>query len=281
MDVEIAQRSLRWTAPTQSGIGDRLIDVILVLSLARLAKSHLYMVWPEPTQNEQINSKTPHRLVDVKVENISRYINLPSDLTIGDTTTPTTDRFEAGVGGDGNFHNFYVHYVPKEHSFYAFIQACKSTARDIQPCAEIEAWMHTLPNHYAAFHIRRGDKVRSGKSCFDFVSDQDVNRLDEITRAQIDICAAYGIQDYFICGDEDHLTQPFKDYVSKTKGCNVITVPCVEKHVQTFYDLFGISFSSVVYVSTRYSSFSRVAGMIGRTTCMSVYEPSHVWYTFG
>ena len=80
-----------WTNSTNSGLGDRLIDISLMSAYAKVLKSDLYFDWKIFTNggvhewnfNQSEKKKWEDiRFVDYLYENFSRYFSLPKNIHV-------------------------------------------------------------------------------------------------------------------------------------------------------------------------------------------------------
>src|SRR4051812_40838857 len=96
---------LLWRKPTESGLGDRLIDLFLLLGLARSQGRALLL--PHWGKYHEDPAHPAHRREDIKLENVLNYLQFPVDcLILQDGQVIAGDR----ARGIGTTHEF-PHYL--------------------------------------------------------------------------------------------------------------------------------------------------------------------------
>jgi hypothetical protein len=74
-------RSIYWTKPTESGLGDRLLDILFMATYAKLHKSNLLLTWTVYRGHEKQETRNldpSFRYVDSQLENVKKYIRFPN-----------------------------------------------------------------------------------------------------------------------------------------------------------------------------------------------------------
>jgi hypothetical protein len=259
---------IRWTKPTESGLADRLNDLLLVGTYARCLGAQLLMEWPAfPAKSIDV----AHRRQDILLDNIRAHINLPREFVFNPRLRADST-FDFYIGGCGDKNAFYVQHLKDTCSQEQFNVIFDSVARDFTFCPEITSFLDALPEKFVSFHIRRGDKVRppeTGMHDNTYVHTTEIEWLDSITYKAIDRYLRLGYTTFFVCGDEDEKTAPFVQYI-ESKGGAVIRLPDLPKWKTTYYDLAVMTRSDFNVTSQRYSSFSRFPSQIGKGTFVSV-----------
>lgn len=254
--------SIRWTQPTASGLGDRLMDLVHLLAYCRVRKQDLHTSWAQFLPKD---IDTAHRVIDIKLENVVAHITLPPDLVF--TDSKEGEWFNYAIGGDVSVHEFWAKHLKNTCSMESFAMSLAGVLGDITFCPDINDVLGTLPRNFAAVHIRRGDKVRDEEPDCAFIHRRELAELDRLTYKALDTLR---FDTFFLCGDEDHKTAPFRDHLL-SHGKRVLGLPDMEKWRQTYFDLAVMSRARAVVTSTRYSAFSRFAALLGGATWATAF----------
>ena len=75
-----ASNPLCWIASTQSGLGDRLINIAYMLTLSRKMGLALYLEWKG--YDPPVGKVPEYRSQDILIENLWKHMKFPNDLTI-------------------------------------------------------------------------------------------------------------------------------------------------------------------------------------------------------
>ena len=263
-----------WTHPTESGIGDRLCDLLLLYSYVSIFDAELHFQWPQfPMKDIDVK----HREEDIKLENVSKYIKMPEKIFANSPLNPSNDGnvcvFDRYIGGGFSVEKFYEEYVQQKLPFEQYKESVENVSKQFSFCdKKIIDYLSGIPKEFTAFHIRRGDKVREGtQNDGNFINTVELDHLDDITKKSIDFYSNPDANTFFICGDEDKKNQPFIDY-ARSKQNKVFTSPDVPKWMGTYFDLAVLSKAKKIIISHRGSSFSRFASFIGGSELKTVYE---------
>jgi hypothetical protein len=260
-------RTIRWTQPTESGLCDRLYDLHFLSAYARVLNHRLHTKW-EKFDLKPID--TPHRKLDILIENVRAHINFPEEIVIDDGTAPCDCNFTRNIGAAANYQDLWKMHAESICSWDVFNAALKETGKGFTFCPEINAVLAALPERFCAVHIRRGDKVRDTPHDGCMIETHELDRLDELTFRAIDY-AAEAFASFFVCGDEDEKLKPFVEHIRKIGG-EIISIPQREKWRMTYYDLAVMTKSSFNITSQRRSTFSSFPALIGKGHFRTVYD---------
>ena len=240
-----------WTKPTESGLADRLNDILFMATYARAYNGNVYINWPRfPAKDIDV----AHRRTDILIENVLKFINFPKEVHF-EHCPHVNKTFDHYIGGACSIEGFHHAYLKDICDYEKYFSIFKSVAADFTFCDLIKAHLANLPQKFVTFHIRRGDKVRLEKHDNTFINNHQLNFVDSATYKAIDLFVRLGYEDFFLCGDEDEKTRPFADYI-KSKDKKIITLPEMPKWQSTYFDLATMTRSDYNIVSQRYSSFS-------------------------
>jgi len=249
---------IRWTQPTQSGLGDRLTDIFMLAIYARVRQAEMHIDWP-PFPAKAIDVE--HRRTDILLENVLKFMAFPQEIVF-DRSAPVQETFDHYLGAGFQPEEFYAAYLKNFCSLDRFNEVKTTVAKDFIFCAPISAFMRTLPAKFVSVHIRRGDKVRPGANDGCFISEHELGLLNELTYRAIDHFAK-SFDAFFVCGDQAEKVQPFVEYVEKLPGKTLLKTPPMPKWEATYYDLATMTKSQWNLASQRFSSFSRFPALIG------------------
>lgn len=253
---------IRWNAPTESGLADRLTDIFYMATYGRVRNSTICFAWKDFKPNPSLDVK--HRSTDILLENVQKYISFPKEISCGKANCIKFDAtFDSYIGGSMKPEDFYLTYLASICSEEKFQTSLAEVAKDFVFSEDIRNHLNTLPENFMTFHIRRGDKVRKGSHDGCFITSDELNWLNDITYKSIDYYINQGFEDFFICGDEDHKMTPFINYIN-SKNKRTFTSPSnLQKWQKTYYDLGIMTKSKINVTSQRFSSFSRFPSLIG------------------
>ncbi len=270
-----------WQAPTASGLGDRLCDLLFVRAFAEMVGSELHTFWP----GFEIKAvDAPHRQTDILLKNVLRYIELPPAIVFDERKNilepPSLSKsdviFNKYVGGAFTTQTFFDRYVNPHlclRSFPEFEAAVSKVKTMFGFSMEITDYLKNLPKNFVALHIRRGDKICYIGSTADRYQchSSEVDYLNTLTYKTIDHFNSAGLKTIFICGDEDEKTKQFFDY-ALSLGFTIIQTPPMEKWIQTYYDLAIMSKADSIITAMKYSSFAVFPALIGHENFKTVYQ---------
>lgn len=259
-------KTIRWVRPTESGLCDRLYDLHFLSAYARVNNARVYTKW-EKFDIKDIDA--PHRRQDILIENVRAHIKFPDEIVI-DAHTPCDRTFEPGIGAAANYEDLWRLHAADICSWDVYKQALAETAKGFGFCPEIAAVLDTLPERFAALHIRRGDKVRNEEHDGCFIRFDELEYLNALTYRAIDHFLKE-FDAFFVCGDEDEKIRPFTMYIA-SRGGHIVRIPQLEKWKMTYFDLAVMTRSSFNITSQRRSTFSSFPALIGKGQYRTVYD---------
>lgn len=261
------KNAIYWTKPTQSGLGDRLVDISKLLAYARIIGKPLYTNWAN-FEIKKIDAQ--HRSTDILLGNVKNHINFPQGIYFESSKRECTSTFDQYLGGDPETSGFHSNHLSGKCTYEEYANMVKKVAQEFTFNSEITAFVDQLPPNTVAFHIRRTDKIRDTKECGTMVSTNELEELNRLTFQGIDLFISHGYINFFICGDENDKIIPFVDYIL-SKGKCVIGIPNMEKWQATYYDFATMSRCDYVITSNRFSTFSMFPSWIGNKEWHTVY----------
>lgn len=266
--------SLIWTNPSKSGLGDRFLDILIMLTYAKVQNRDLKMQYPEQpfTFTEFEKTRPIYRFEDYKLENIHKYMKLPQSLHIMKSSIQCESRditFSEYLGGRYSPFDIYNSYRPNI-SIYNFISTYLSLASEISFNFNYDLKKY---GPYITVHLRRTDKVwdHCGNDHHG-IKTNEVNDLNTRTCLVIDELISRGYKSIYFCGDDESV---INEYIAKYKDqLNIINEDIIiDDEVQkVYFDLYMLSNSKLIILSQRHSSFSLFASMIKQTPLIYLYH---------
>jgi|LakMenEpi03Aug12_release.lakeMendotaPanAssembly.Ray.scaffolds.fasta_scaffold173929_2 hypothetical protein len=261
----------------KSGIGDRLMDLILVYTYSKyLNCNNIYLSWTEDNYdiigNKSYHSsirqiKTPFRGIDYLLKNLFNYIVFPSDINI-------IEHSELIKMTKNKENIIFEEYMGIKYSVYTFIDSFKIQNKlDFEnnyfenfnkiifkniPQNIIDVFNDT---NVITIHLRRGDKVCDDRGECNGIKINEIEFLDNLTYKYINNCIDNGHKNICFVSDENTIKNK---YIEKYKHiCNVISFYGTEIS-QTYFDLYCLSKSKKILMSQRFSVFSIFSSMINK-----------------
>jgi len=270
--------NILWTSSPNSGLGDRLIDISIMSTYAKVLNANLYFDWKVFTNgglhewdfNENEKRKWEDiRFVDYLYENFSKYFILPKNVYVNQPIDNFII-FDQILGGVCSPHNFHQKYLYDKISIDNFITAFNETLREFKPTELLLSLVGDIkPN--IALHLRRQDKVRID-SCSVTLRPEQINDLNEKTNnilndLLIDNKSLYIASDDIIEKDK---------YLKKYGGYNVDNFNFKELYEKTYIDIYMMSRCETIILSQKHSSFSLFASLLGGSNLIYFYEDGNI-----
>lgn len=256
----------------KSGIGDRLIDIILVYTYCKyLNCNKLFLHWYEGDEligngndiySQARIKKTPNRKYDYLLKNFNKFVELPNDIifvTIYQLNKLADDKtnnifFDEYLGVRYTVYEFIKHYEIKDKKTFEnmyFENFKKITFKNIPD--EIINIFNV--DNIITIHLRRGDKVVNDNGITNNITYYDLENLDNKTEKYITNLIDKNIKVCIVSDEKDKRDE----YLNKFKNLLYFDGDNVS---QTYIDLFCLSKSSEILLSQKFSSFSILACLI-------------------
>lgn len=260
-----------WEDTTKSGIGDRLIDILLVLSYSRYHECNkLLMKWITIKQcgKSIYSSKRPKfREYDQKEEVLKKYIKLPDDIVINNNLSSkeytTKINFSNYLGGTYSKNTFIKKYKLDEKKY---TEIYNKVVQDFGFIKNDFFDIIDKKDKLLAVHLRRTDKVMNNNRSANLalgITDQKLIDLNESTKAVIDIHIKNGYSNIAFISDSE---EEKKHYISLYKDkCTIIEVQGdLDSGEQTYIDLYTLIKADTIVMSQKWSNFSIIASILGQ-----------------
>jgi hypothetical protein len=255
----------------KSGIGDRLMDLILVYTYSKyLNCNNLFLHWHE--ENELIGNadsiysrlrieKTPARKIDYLLKNLLHYLLLPDDIVF-------VNNKELNLLSKNEDAFVFNEYLGMQYPLDCFIN--KYEIKDIDKfeknyfnnfnkigfkniSSEIQDIFKS--NDIISIHLRRGDKVVNDGGTTNNIEFKELKNLDTETENYIMNLMDKNVK-ICIVSDEKIIRN---NYLKKFQNILFFDDDSVG---QTYIDLFCLANSSEILLSQNFSSFSLFASLI-------------------
>jgi hypothetical protein len=249
--------------PPDSGLGDRLLDILLIYAYS-LYKSctGLYLSW-------EYNNSFDHSRKCLKLENLLKYISFPTNIffvnkeTLTELSNDTTNIiFKDIVGADSvygfiNRHMDSISLTDKQ----AFIEIYFNVFKQIK-FINIPTEIRDIfdKQNIVTIHLRRTDKVNNSPAAHG-VSIDELKFLDSKTEEYIESRIK---QKKTICIVSDDMSIKHH-YINKYKSmATVIYFDTGDQVTQAYYDYYCLAYSDEILMSQKFSTFSITASLIGK-----------------
>ena len=275
-----------WTNSTNSGLGDRLIDISLMSAYAKVLKSDLYFDWKIFTNggvhewnfNQSEKKKWEDiRFVDYLYENFSRYFSLPKNIHVNKFVDNRLNIsrmdcifFNDSLGGVNSPHLFHQKYLLDKISIDDFLIIFNDTLREFQPTDLLLNIVGDLKPDIA-LHLRRQDKVRL-ESCSVTLRPDQIDDLNERTSNLVNELTS-GDKVLYIASDD---ISEKNNYLNRYNGYSVDNFKINELYEKTYVDIYMMSRCDVIILSQKHSSFSLFASLIGGCKLIYLYEDCQI-----
>jgi len=276
--------SIIWTNSTLSGLCDRLNDILILSTYAKIKNKLLKFNYrKQPFGNSiQENLRPLYRKQDYLLENIIKYIKLPDNIVIYKeneiiTLDKDTDEyFNNYLGGIYSPITFYSNFSSNLCSREKFIETFYNQTKQVLFNINIDL------SHYdklVSVHLRRTDKVSNYTNGHHGIKIEELNDLDSITNDIIQKFINKGYTNFYFCSDDKGILKNYIDkYNTKINVINnyfsdYISFNTLEDQIKSVYtDLYIMSNSKYIILSQKHSSFSLFASLINKSTLIYIYD---------
>jgi hypothetical protein len=272
--------SFIWTNSSQSGLCDRLIDLFIIASTAKLYNKELYLYWEEqPINDIQRNIWNKIRFDDYKIENVSQYFNFPNIIhfvskeVIIEMSHENNIIFNNYLGGVYSPITFYETFIDKIYTLDNYLDIFKNLVNQFKPTDKLLNLVKDIPENIISVHLRRTDKSSI------YVSSQDshgvpLNEIDILNNNTKDIINHIinsGYNNLYFSSDCP-LTK--LEYENNYKDYNILNFNINNNIEQTYIDIYIMSISKYIIMSQKHSSFSLFSSLINQSNLIYLYNDS-------
>lgn len=236
---------------TESGYGDRILDLFVLSIYAHSKQKNIIIHWKEFSGMSEYTDIPSWRFKDTKLENITSFFKFPDYVKIvsnipsidnpeyfneyiGGTTSPAA--FLDRIMNNSILNQQYNNIVKEVKTHFGF---------------KVSKYNHIQP--YVSIHLRRTDKLRG--VCDTQIMKNDLDFLNQETKYAIEKAIEKGFCNFFIASDDPSSKQEFIDFIT-SRNCNIIQPENNHNLIESYYDTWVISSSSLIIPSMKYSTFS-------------------------
>ena len=276
--------SLIWVNSTKSVLCDRLLDLFIITSYAKLLNKKLCLKWEDQPVN-QIQKKiwNPNRFDDYKIENIQLYFKFSNIINfinnndyfkkLIDDKNEENIKFYNYLGGVYSPITFYNNFIDKKYKLEDYINIFETLINKFKPSDKLLNLVKILPTNLVSIHLRRTDKssefVNANDAC-----GIDIKNIDELNNKTLTLINNFiknGYNNFYFASD---CPETKKFYENLFKKQNIINYKINNKIEQTYLDIYLMSQSKYIILSQKHSSFSLFASLINKATLIFLYNDS-------
>ena len=274
--------------PPDSGLGDRLLDILLLYSYSILLNcSEFYVHWEynESFENTRQCLKLPHLLYYIKFpsniffinkrdKNFKNLFNDPNNIIFYDTLAASS----IFIFNEKYLKNDIEKKIQLEKIYY-------ETFKQIQFINIPENIKNTFINsEVITIHLRRTDKVNNVIGAHG-VNESELIILNKKTQNFIENNILEGNKNICIISDDKNCKN---DYYFKYKdNANLIIFDEICQIKQAYYDLYCLCNANVIFMSQKFSTFSIVSALMTKPKLLfypfnygRLYEFNQIQYNF-
>lgn len=271
---------LLWSRPTRSGLCDRLMDLILVSSLAKINNQSLYLKWYQGDDlsfsNYQKETWPICRWTDYLLENIQNYFSLPENVNFINPNTKLEkplifDNYLGGVHSPKTFYQLCDMNIDYEQ----FYNVYRDTIEQFKPKQKLLNLVDPTEQIDLAVHLRRTDKVNFNPNGVE-IHNSELKKLNDITLRCIveEIEKTKKQKKVLICSDDDKAKMDLQSRIQDK--CIVVDSPKVNYEFEkTYVDLIMLSQSKKIIMSQKHSNFSIFASLMHEAELVYFYKDNN------
>jgi len=276
--------SFIWTKSTKSGLCDRLIDLFIIASMAKLYNKKLYLIWEEqPINIMQIKIWNKIRFNDYKIENVKKYFNFPDFINI--ISTKELNNFIININNNDIVFNYYLggiyspitfyeKFIDKKYTLEMYLNVFNDCINNFKPTDKLLSLIKYLPENIISVHLRRTDKSSIHISHEDSHGYQfnDIDFLDKQTNEIINNILLNKSYNNLYFSSDCPYTKLL--YEVKYNKYNIINFDINNDIEQTYIDIYIMSISKYIILSQKHSSFSLFSSLINKSNLIYLYDDS-------
>lgn len=274
------KKTLLWTKPSVTCLGDRLLDTTLMSVYAKTLDSDLHFEWRDcpfvygdenPTYEYKKGEKKSWdsvRMDDYKFENFTKYFTIPKNIKIDESCNPTY-YFTEELGGVISPRLFYEKYLSQLCTYEEFNKLLSETLSEFKPTEKLLNLVKDNKKPKLSTHLRRTDKINILGDYSTFMTYEGLNHLDELTKTVID--KFYNNDDLFYFSSEDK--KVLENYHEKYPNHIEHNTNCTDME-KTYIDLYMLSISEYIILSQVHSNFSTFASYLNGAKLIYLYDNS-------
>jgi hypothetical protein len=236
----------------KSGYGDRILDLFVLSILTKVENTTSKIKWI-PFEGVNEYSLIPSwRFLDTHIENFTSFFKLPSYIELVSHDTQEEKQFNDYLGGVISPLRFYDKYLTNVISHELYKDIVNTVKKDFG--IKVDDYVHNKP--YVTVHLRRTDKLRGVcVTQINLSSDDTLDILDKKTLESIQIAKEKGYTDFYLASDSSETKTLYTNKLNEM-GLTVIQPSNKYNLIESYYDTWMMKSSSLIIVSTKYSTYS-------------------------
>ena len=279
--------SIIWNNSTLSGLGDRLNDILILSSFAKIKNKKLKLIWRTQDFNENCEfaiKRPSFRRKDYLLENLNKYISLPENIIIYKEGTNIEynnnedELYTSYIGGTSSPITFYHANMDNlKYNIKDFLDIYYSQAQNIKFNFDIYFDKY---NKIISVHLRRTDKLHVKERETHGVSIDKIHILDNLTFDLIEKFINDGYKNFYFAGDDIYyINQYINKYNNRINILNSKLRDDSDDIKNTYLDLYIMANSEFIILSQRHSSFSLLASMINKAKLIYLFNDDIIEHT--
>lgn len=272
--------SFIWTNSSKSGLCDRLIDLFIIASVAKLYNKELYLYWEQqPISDIQRNIWNKIRFDDYKIENVIQYFNFPDlihfiskeELVEISSYHDNNIIFNNYLGGVYSPITFYENFIDKTYTLDTYLDIFNNIINKFKPTDKLLNLVKDIPENIVSIHLRRTDKSSIHVSSDDShgVPLNEMDILNNNTKDIINKLISNGYNNLYFSSDCPLTKLEYEKYY---ENYNIINFNINNNIEQTYIDIYVMSISKYIIMSQKHSSFSLFSSLINNSKLIYLYN---------
>lgn len=234
----------------KSGNGDRLLDLFVLSIYALLEDKNLLIKWEDFNDND--NVKPSYRYIDTKLDYFTKFLKLPSYVTLQYETPIYNNNdilFDIYLGGEYSPEKFYNTFLDKKYSRSTFEEAVFKVRNNFGLLINNFEYAYK----YVTVHLRRTDKLKGNHPAS--ISLSRLEELDNKTISAIKYANRLGIEHFYIASDCYETKNKYIKILEEL-SLKVVNPDNTYNLLDSYFDYWIMKSSTFIIVSMKYSTFS-------------------------
>ena len=253
-----------YTNPPDSGLGDRLLDMITIYAYAKFLKcSNIYIKWAFFDHFYEYRKC-------LRLDFFFKYIKMPHDIIFFENEIDIDTVINSNeyilfndVLGATSLELFISKYITNDEDKILFTKFYFESFNKIK--------FKNIPenitcdfdiNNIITIHLRRTDKISDNEYAHG-VNNKELEYLNDITQKFIDLQIASNNKNICIISDDKSVKKQFIN--CNLSKCNIFVYDYDDDVLQVYVDFYCLSKSQAIFMSQKFSTFSIVSSLINFT----------------